>query len=199
MRYEYARIRVLAEVMERFSVPSGTREYIMEGGDQIRRADKPSAKADWFRGAVARMDETMTEETRQAIRQECACCLGGARHKMAKEIYRRHANVEDRLKACDDAKLIFGHKVTRAQDGSIVVLLQPPDQPRYRCPCLPAASEPLSITYCYCCGGHVKHHLETALGERFECKVRSSSLSSGGTKPCVFVFRRVADKSTSQK
>lgn len=45
-----------------------------------------------------------------------------------------------------------------------------------------------SITYCYCCGGHIKHHLQIALGRSLVLKVRSSALSSGHKRPCSFLF-----------
>ncbi len=37
-------------------------------------------------------------------------------------------------------------------------------------------------------GGHVKHHLQIALGRKLVGTVRSSALSSAGKKPCAFVF-----------
>ncbi len=43
------------------------------------------------------------------------------------------------------------------------------------------------------CGGHVKHHLQIALGRDVESAVRSSALSSGGKRPCAFSFRFVTD------
>ena len=70
----------------------------------------------------------------------------------------------------------------------MLVRFQPEDKPPYRYPCLPEAVEPLPITYCYCCGGHVKHHLGIALGRELAVEVRSSILSSGGKKPCRFLL-----------
>ena len=46
----------------------------------------------------------------------------------------------------------------------------------------------LSITFSHFCGGHAKHHLQTALGRKLKVQVRSSVLSSGGTRPCTFLF-----------
>jgi hypothetical protein len=40
----------------------------------------------------------------------------------------------------------------------------------------------------YDCGGHVKHHLQTALGRQLQLTVLSSALSSEGQKPCKFSF-----------
>jgi hypothetical protein len=49
--------------------------------------------------------------------------------------------------------------------------------------------EPVSITYCYCCAGHFRHHYQNALGIKLKTKkVISSVLNSLGKKPCQFVY-----------
>lgn len=138
--------------------------------------------------AMLRMDNLLDRETRYAVREACACCLGGKRLKIAKGISRANENLEDRIKAANEARYVFGHSVTMMEDGRILVCFWPEGLTEYRCVCLPKAKEPLSITYCYCCGGHVKHHLQIALGQKLACKVRFSAVSSGGKKPCTFIF-----------
>lgn len=49
----------------------------------------------------------------------------------------------------------------------------------------------LSITHCYCCGGHVKKHLETVLGKEVSVKVVSSIMSSQGNKNCIFELKEI--------
>ena len=138
--------------------------------------------------AMHRMNRLLDKETRYAVREACACCLGGKRLRMVKEVSREYEKLEDRVRAANEAKLVFGHSVTLQEDGRVLVCFSPEGLPAYRCVCLPQAKEPLSITYCYCCGGHVKHHLQIALGRTLACTVRSSALSSGGKKPCTFIF-----------
>ena len=46
----------------------------------------------------------------------------------------------------------------------------------------------MSKTYCYCCGNHVKHHLETVLGKKLDVEVITSALMSMGKKSCRFVL-----------
>jgi hypothetical protein len=60
---------------------------------------------------------------------------------------------------------------------------------RYRCACLPGADRPVPVTYCFCCGGHVKYHLQISLGRELDYDIRSTALSSGGKFPCTFSFR----------
>jgi hypothetical protein len=138
--------------------------------------------------AMRRMDALLDAPTRQAVRVRCACCLGGKRLQTSRGIAREHATLEERLRAANDAKFVFGHSVTRAEDGGFLVRFSPEGEAHYGCPCLRGAKEPLSITYCYCCGGHVRHHLQTALGCKLDVTVLSSALSSGGRKPCTFLL-----------
>lgn len=191
MTYEYGRIRVLAQKLDEFGVPADVAKSIMEGGEGIRSTDKPGKKAGWMKSAMDRMDALLDEGTRKAVRQACACCLGGKRLTVSKAIAREHETLEDRIAACNEARFVFGHSVVAEPDGAVVVSFQPPGRPAYRCVCLPAAPGPVSVTYCYCCGGHVRHHLQTALGQTLECTVRSSALSSGGKEPCTFALRPV--------
>jgi hypothetical protein len=131
------------------------------------------------------MDQLLEPETCHAVREACACCLGGKRRTLSRAIAREHATLEERIHAANETHFVFGHSVTQQEDGTIRVQFPPDGLDEYRCPCL-KAREPISITYCYCCGGHVKHHLQIALRRKLDVEVISTSLSSGGTRPCVF-------------
>lgn len=187
-RYEYGRIHTLARNLEKAEIAQELIDQIMEGGEAIRRSTNSEKKAEWMKEAMLRMDNLLDRETRYAVREACACCLGGKRLKIAKGILRENEKLEDRIKAANEARYVFGHSVTMMEDGRILVCFWPEGLTEYRCVCLPKAKEALSITYCYCCGGHVKHHLQIALGRKLACKVRSSAVSSRGKKPCTFIF-----------
>jgi hypothetical protein len=188
--YEYGRIARLAEALEKAKIQPEIITQILEGGQSIRSGDSGEVKADWMREAMRKMDQQLDKDTRHAVREACACCLGGKRQQLVKEIAKKYKNstLEERVKAANETKMVFGHSVTLQEDNTVVVSFAPEGQAEYRCVCLPKATEPLPITYCYCCGGHVKHHLQTALGRPLELRVRSSALSSGGKRPCMFVF-----------
>ena len=109
--------------------------------------------------------------------------------KISKGIAKENESLDERIKAANEATFVFGHSVTMMENGEILVSFAVEGVDHYRCYCLPKAEKPLPITYCYCCGGHVKHHLQIALGRDLDCTVRSSALSSGGKKPCTFSFR----------
>lgn len=186
--YEYGRIQVLADRLAKAGVSQDKIDEIMAGGESIRKTATPEKKAEWMKGAMDRMDALLDHETRRAVRESCACCLGGKRIEISKGIARIHAAFEDRLAAANEAHFVFGHGVTLEDDGRILVRFEPEGKESYRCVCLPKAKEPVSETYCYCCGGHIKHHLQIALGKKLSCAVKSSALESGGKRPCAFLF-----------
>ena len=186
--YNYGRIRVLANRLEEAGIPQEIRDKILAGGEMILGSTSPEKKADWMREAMNRMDKLLDAQTRNAIREGCACCLGGKRLELSKGIAAEHHSLEDRIEAANKTKFVFGHSVTQESDGKILVSFTPEGLENYRCVCLPKAKEPVSITYCYCCGGHIKHHLQIALGRKVSCTVRSSALASGSKKSCTFLF-----------
>ena len=188
--YEYGRINKLNESLQKEGVSPELAARIMEGGEAILKGTDPVGKADWMREAMRRMNELLEPEVRFAVREGCACCLGGKREALVKAIAKQGGTLEERVQAVNGgARIVFGNGVTLEDDGKIVVRFAPDDTVDNRCVCLPQAREPISITYCYCCGGHVKHHLSIALGRSLEMRVRSSALSSGGKRPCSFIFK----------
>ncbi|MBI2299444.1 MAG: hypothetical protein HYU66_10970 [Armatimonadetes bacterium] len=189
--YQDGRIHKLAGQLEGAGVAPEVAGEILAGGEAVVKATPPAAKAAWFRGAMERMDALLDEATRHRVRERCACCLGGKRLEISRGIAREHASLEERLQAANEAKFVFGHAVSRQDNGRILVEFAPAGLERYDCVCLRQAGEPISATYCYCCGGHAKHHLQIALGRKLECTVRSSALSSGGREACTFVFGMV--------
>lgn len=196
-QYEYHRIVKLAEQLEAAWIDPDVIDRILEGGDDILRKTKAAAKADWFGQAMAKMDELLDLETRKSVREGCACCLGGKRAKMCEEIVKNNDSLDERISAANEAHYVFGHSVTRDGDD-IVVQFFPDGLDHYRCACLPQADKPLPISYCYCCGGHIKHHLQNALGRKLDCTTEQTALSTGGKKPCVFKFR-ILDESAQER
>ena len=182
--YEYRRIGELATQLENAEVERGIIDQIMEGGTDILRKTSAEKKADWIRGAMFRMNKLIPMTVRKAVREGCACCLGGKRLKMSESIASQNTTLEERIKAANAANYVGG--VTLQDDGEIIVRFNPDSPPPYRCYCLPQARKPLPITYCFCCRGHVKHHLQIALGRELDCTTISSALASGWQKPCAF-------------
>jgi hypothetical protein len=191
--YEYGRIAKLDENLRAAGLPEETIAEIMRGGEGVRKTADPRVKADWLGEAMLRMDKRLEPGVRHAVREACACCLGGKRQELVKAIAKRGGTLEERVRAANETPFVFGHSVTLEGDGRILVRFAPDDTIENRCVCLPKASLPISPTYCYCCGGHIKHHLQIALDRRLSVAVRSSALSSGGKRPCSFYFTLLDD------
>ncbi len=188
-KYPYGRIHVLSEQLAGAGIAPEVAAQIMAGGEEVRADARPEVKAAWLQGAMERMDNLLAEDTRHGVREQCACCLGGKRLQISRGIAKAHESLEERLRAANDARYVFGHSVPLEEDGRILVRFEEEGKESYRCVCLPKAKGAVSVTYCYCCGGHVKHHLQTALGRQLDLTVRSSALESAGQRPCTFLFR----------
>lgn len=182
------RVAKLAEQLEMAKIDQKIIDQIMEGGEDIRGKSGLEEKADWFRGAMLKMDELLDIETRKAVREGCACHLGGIKSRTCTKIAQENESLEERIKAVSAKKYICG-SVTLKENGEIIACADPDDRYYRKCVCLPEVKKPLPITYCYCCGGHIKHHLQVALGHELEGTVVASPLSSGGKYPCTFSFR----------
>ncbi len=185
--YEYHRITRMAEQLQVAKVDKEIIDQIMEGGEGVLRKTSPEKKADWMRGAMQRMNKFLDVKTRKTVREGCACCLGGKRLKTSQAIAKENKTLEDRIKAANKAHYVGSVKMQ--ENGEILAQFDTQKSAPYHCYCLPQAKEPLPITYCFCCGGHVKHHLQIALGRKLDCTTRSSALSSGGKFTCTFSFK----------
>jgi hypothetical protein len=191
MKYPYGKIQKLSDSLENNGVEADLRIEIMRDGEKIKQTDKNEEKAAWFHAAMTRMDAKLDPATRRKIREGCACCLGGKRHEICKQINGTCATKKERIEAADKAKLVFGNGVREIEKGRYEVSFFPDNLEYKPCPCLKGLTEPMPITYCYCCGGHVKYHLETVLGQRLEVQVLTSALSTNGRTGCKFELTEV--------
>jgi hypothetical protein len=133
-KYEYGRIGILEENLIKARIDPGIIAEIMAGGSEIRASTKPELKADWLREAMLRMDRLLDKETRHAVREACACCLGGKRLKNSKEIFKNNSTLEERIRAANETPFVFGHSVTMQDDGQVLVRFAPEGLEGYRCP-----------------------------------------------------------------
>jgi hypothetical protein len=189
--YEYRHIRKLSEQLEIAGVNRDIIDQIMEGGEEILKKTSPEKKADWLRIAMIRMDNLLDLPTRKAVREGCACRTGKQISKVSRGIAKDNATLEDRIAAANKTFMAFGGGVWMQDNSEIIVRFGPKGPEGYRCSCLPKAEKPLSVTYCYCCGGHIKHHFQISLGLKLEATPRGTALSTGGEKPCTFSLKIV--------
>lgn len=182
------------DALKAHALDDQTVALIFEGFESVSDKSKKETRAAFFRQAVARMDALLPPETRRSVRDACACSKGGWRlkavQKLAKEMQGK--SLEEKLAALRGITFM-GNPVLNS-DGSITAAIG--EQGGFACPC-PVfegveSSEPVSITYCYCCAGHFRFHYQIALGVRLATReVVSSALESRREKPCRFVYELV--------
>jgi hypothetical protein len=187
--YEDGKIEDLNQSLIKNGVDERIRKKIMREGESIKKTGKKEARAEWFFKAMNAMDETLDEETRKAVREDCACCLEGKRKKLCADVHKNYQTSEERIRAINETHYVFGHEIKITGPGRYEVTFFDEKIPEKRCSCLKVIMDKeMSKTYCYCCGGHVRRHLERVLGKKMEVETAASALNSEGKKSCRFVL-----------
>ena len=154
------------------------------------RSPKP-IKAEFFKTAIERMEKLLDLKTCQSIRDSCACSKGGWRLKAMKKISKDYQgkSLEDMIEAINQVAHM-GNPILNPDD---TISAQIGEEGGFECPCPVFNGSgfdlPVSITYCYCCAGHFRHHYQIALDVKLRTKfVESSALESQRTQPCRFIY-----------
>jgi hypothetical protein len=190
--YEDGKIEDLNESLKKNGIDDDIRKRIMESGELVKKTGKKEARAEWFFNAMNAMDELLDNDTRKQVREDCACCLEGKRQTICKKINKTYELPEERINAVNETHYIFGHEIKMMEKGKYEVSFFDESAPEKMCSCLKIImNKKMPVTYCYCCGGHVRHHLETVLGKKLKVKIISSALSSMGKKSCRFELKEV--------
>ncbi len=175
----FGRIAELGKQLVNAGLAAPTRRKIMAGAEAITQRTAGKLKAAWLKGAMDRMDALLSPEVRQKVRQECACSTTGWRRKKIRALADAHPNLDEFARALTKCHL-FGKEV-RHEGSKLHVNFG-----LARCVCTPKMSQELfSVTYCYCCLGHVLKLLEAGLKRPLRGEVIGSACS--GTPPCRFV------------
>ncbi len=179
-------------ILEERHIDAAVVAEIMRGYEDIN--DRSTQQPEFFARAMKVMDERLDFQTRYEIRDACACSKHTWRKTAVQRIARelKGRSLEERLAALGQVKYM-GNPVLNA-DGTITGGVG--TEGGFDCPC-PAFKgwkyeEPVSPTYCLCCGGHFRYHYQIALGVKLRTvAVLSSALASQRREPCRFVFEMV--------
>jgi hypothetical protein len=164
----------------------------MRSGELIKKTSKNEAKAEWFFNAMNVMDELLDEKAKKTVREDCACCLEGKRKKLCKDTNKNYQTTEERINTINKTHYVFGHEIKIIGEGKYEVTFFDEKIPEKRCSCLKIIyDKEISKTYCYCCGGHIKHHLETVVGKRMNIEMVASALTTMGKKSCKFILTEI--------
>jgi hypothetical protein len=164
----------------------------MQSGEQIKKTSKKEEKAEWFFHAMKTMDKLLDDDTKKQVRGDCACCLGGKRENLCKMVRKEYQTPEERIHVINETHYVFGHEIKIIGAGKYEVIFFDEKSPAKKCSCLKVIMDKeMSKTYCYCCGNHIKHHLETVLGKKLNVELVTSALSSKGKNSCRFVLEEI--------
>ena len=142
------------------------------------------------------MDTLFSKEQCLSIMEQQGCCKTDSVAQPFREFGQKYAGitVEEKIKLFDE--LHTGHKAPCHvnPDGTLSIYWGHEEKGKYRCVCRQrkGLSGQVSLTFCGCCGGHVRYTYQYALGVNLRLKeVVSSSLKSDGEKRCEFLFEIV--------
>lgn len=198
-RYSCYKVGDLASKLYFYGLSEDDICYIMQGGEsiQMRPYDKLQS---WLAGAMNRMQERMPKENAVALRQGSACCLGGNRDTIARQIYKNNPTVEERFEALSKERRIIGGNAWKENDDYYITFWYAKPSTGYTCACLHhIPSEPMNKLWCECCAGHIRHHFETALGVKATCQCMTSILNSCGNDACLFKLNIVEPASDKEQ
>ena len=166
--------------------------------ETISRFEYPDPKGNRPEPMIAfvnQMDEYLTPGQCLSVMEEQGCCKTGISDAANRAFGNEHAGKplkeKVRLLAKADIPYKVQHKLN--SDNTLSVYWGAGKPGDYKCVCssIKKLTNPQNIshTWCGCCGGHAKHHLQNALAVKLQLKeVVSSPISSGGRERCEFIF-----------
>lgn len=184
-KYQFHRIYELDREIGRAGVEEDKRTLIMSGGQLIKKTASKEQIGKFLADAMDRMDQLLTLDTRKSIRLNNACSLTGSRLEAMKAIARMDAPLATKIEQIEDRGILgFNGKVRDYAvklDGKKIYV----NFGLGRCWChCSYAGRKVSVTYCYCCLGHVLKLMEVALGRQLNGLVIGTV--SSGSGPCRF-------------
>jgi hypothetical protein len=189
-KYEIGLINSLDESLEKNGINKDIHNRIMESAGLVKKSTSPIKRAELIFDSMKVMDELLDNKTKQKVREDCACCFSVKQEKLCKQINQTYDTLEEKIKAINETKNRFIHEIKIIEDGRYKIKRF--DQSAPICFCLhllKGINKQWSESWCYCCGGFAKYHLEIILGKRLSVKVISSALTSMGEKMCVFELK----------
>ena len=134
-KYEYGKINDLNKSLIKHAVEEEIIQKIMSSAESINSKSCPTDKAEWCFNAMGKMDELLDEKTKKKVREDCACCLGGKRHKICKEINDTYSSPDKKIEAINKTYPVFGHGIKITGKGKYEVLFFD-NRDEYKCVCL---------------------------------------------------------------
>ena len=150
-----------------------------------------------------RMEKLLDHDMMRQILESCGC-LGGKEYlKQCEKVGKEMAGkaLEEKLDTINNEDHDF-YTMTLNDDNTLTIKMCFKGDGKYRCSCSAAVKNGVKVSdialsddrvmplsYCFCCAGSSRLHLELKLGMKLKTKeIISSPINSKGEKPCSFIF-----------
>lgn len=164
--------------------------------ETIARFDFPEAGgAEEVMTLINQMDKLLSKQQCLSVMQEQGCCktgIGPAAHRAFGQTS-KEKTLKEKISLLNEVQMPHKAPCRLNEDGTLSVYWGAEDMEKRSCPCgftkkLPASFE-VPLTFCGCCGGHIRNNYQKSLGVKLRLKeIVSSSSSSRGKKRCEFLF-----------
>ena len=189
------------QILREFGVSKEVTEKIYSGFEEIKDKSAKPERAAFLGQAVCAMNENLTKEQVKEILEAGACCKGGSRERNSKRFAKdnKELGLRARLELISGRPELYMGKAKLDEQGFLLVYAvayQPKGKFECACPNVNQKKGDVVIPreYCYCCGGHFKHHYEIMLGVTLKLvEIVSSPHDTEGEKPCVFRYQIVEE------
>lgn len=147
---------------------------------------------------INQMDKLLSKEQCLSIMQEQGCCKSGKGPAAHREFGRANEGktLKEKVALLNLAQIPHNAPCHLNDDGTLSVYWGSDDMGKKSCPCgftktLPDSFE-VPLTFCGCCGGHIRSNYQKSLGVKLRLKeIVSSSSNSRGKKRCEFLYEIV--------
>lgn len=163
------------ETLDDFRVSQDIIDEIYQGFDGIVSKTNKKIKSAFFKQALDVMNEKLPLERVQKIFEANACCKGGTREKASKSFTKENADLilEEKLALISKKTELYMGQARLDENGDLIVAgAGTYTGEKFECVCPTISKVKRSYTipreYCYCCGGHFKHHYEIMLGVKLK-------------------------------
>ena len=182
-----------------FPYPHKIRKTMVEQGipnETISKFEFPdSLQAEKIVSFISQMEEILTPKQCLSIIECQGCSKTGKSDKENRTFGLKYASktIDERIKLLPESSIPKSVICHLNSNRTLSVFWAFGVEGNYKCVCsgIRKLTEPIKIprTYCGCCGGHIRHHLQNALFVELHLKkILSSPNTSKGKKRCEFLF-----------
>ena len=156
---------------------------------------------------ITRMETSLDSDIMYECLDSCACLGSKGYQKKCKNIGKELTNESLKEKIVYlNGKIFDSESISLNNDGTLTAIMVYKNNDKYSCVCSATVCKDVKVSdlalsksnsddrdmplsYCLCCAGSFRRHLELMLDVKLKTKkIISSPINSRGEKPCEFVF-----------